>query len=437
MHSIDWKIECRNLLLLLAIAGILGWPMQSTAWMMLLAALGYISWMMFQLKRIKQWLDQADGAPPPESYGIFGALFDNIFRLQRLGVEERKKLRAEIQYLEDSFASLEDGAVMLNHDGGIKWCNQSATALLGLRYPDDQGRLLTNLIRNPAFVNYWENAQFKQSLYIRSPADDHLDLAINVTSFGKGNRLMLVRDITQANRLQQMRKDFVANVSHELRTPLTVITGYLETLADSGSVNELSWRRAIDSMLPQAKRMEALIKDLTALSRLESAPERASMDIIELHPMLDMICEEARAAVPSGRHVEFFVECDEGLLLQGNATEIHSAITNLVVNAARYCGDNGIITIRWYRDKRAAYLQVEDNGEGIEAHHLPRLTERFYRVDKSRSLETGGTGLGLAIVKHVLLHHQSELQVESVIGKGSVFTCVFPLIRTTSHSCSA
>lgn len=437
MRTIDWKIECRNLALLLAFAGVVGWPLGLHTVFMLLAVLGYTAWVLFQLKRIKDWLDLSDGAPPPESQGIFGSVLDEIYRLQRIGQEERKKLREEIKYLQDSFASLEDGAVMLDGSGAISWCNKAAMELLGLRYPDDQGRQVTNLIRNPRFLHYFESADYDESLQIRSPANDNTDLSIKVTYFGKGNRLMLVRDVTQANRLQQMRKDFVANVSHELRTPLTVVTGYLETLADMGPPDEVSWRRAMDQMLSQSRRMEALIKDLTALSRLESAPERAEHQSIDLRPMLDMIREEAVAAVPPNRRVTFTVECDDSLQLQGNATEIHSAINNLVVNAAKYCGDNGSVTIRWYKDKRAAYLEVEDDGVGIEAHHLPRLTERFYRVDKSRSLETGGTGLGLAIVKHVLLHHQAELQIRSEVGRGSTFTCVFPLVRTVSQSCSA
>lgn len=437
MRHIDWKIECRNLILLIVFAAIVGWPFQLSAWAMLGAALAYIGWMFSQLKRIEDWLERADGAPPPESQGIFGTVLDDIYRLQRIGTEERRKLRAEIQYLQDSFASLEDGAVMLDEGGTISWCNQAALELLGLRYPDDDGRQLTNLIRNPAFVVYFESGDYAESLQIRSPANDNLMLSIKVTYFGAGHRLMLARDITQANRLQQMRKDFVANVSHELRTPLTVISGYLETLADQSPRDELSWRRALDQMLSQSRRMEALIKDLTALSRLESAPKSAEHQSIDMRPMLEMIREEAKASVAGKREVSFVIDCDDGLLLQGNSTEIHSAVNNLVVNAAKYCGDNGNVTIRWYKDNRAAYLQVEDNGQGIEAHHLPRLTERFYRVDKSRSLETGGTGLGLAIVKHILLHHQAELQIESVVGKGSTFTCVFPLVRTNSHSCSA
>lgn len=437
MRNIDWKIECRNLVLLLAIAGISGWFVGLAVVAMLVTSLAYTGWLFLQLRRVSRWLDSGDSSPPPESFGVFGAVLDNIYRLQRKGAEEHRKLRAHIQYLQDSFASLEDGAVMVDENTCISWCNQAAIDMLGLRYPEDHGRQLTNLVRNPAFVVYIDNGDYGESLQIRSPVNNHIDLTIKITFFGEGQRLMLVRDITQANRLQQMRKDFVANVSHELRTPLTVISGYLETLSEHGLRDELSWRRAIDQMLSQSRRMEALIRDLTSLSKLESAPKSAEAEVIEMRPMLEMIREEAHAAVPPDRRVEFSIDCDDGLLLRGNPTEIHSAVTNLVVNAAKYCGNNGNVMIRWYKDRRAAYLEVQDDGQGIEAHHLPRLTERFYRVDKSRSLETGGTGLGLAIVKHVLLHHQAELRIDSAPGKGSTFSCVFPLLRTSVRSCSA
>ena len=437
MRNIDWKIECRNLVLLLALVGVAGSFVGLHDWAMLAVAFGYIAWTLLQLRRIQAWLNQADGSPPPESRGIFGNVLDNIYRSQRRSNEERKRLQAEVQYLQDSFASLEDGAVMIDEGGAIKWCNRTAERLLGLRFPGDVGRQIINLIRNPAFVSYFEADDYQDYLQIRSPSNDNIELQLHITYFGEGSRLMLVRDITQTNRLQRMRKDFVANVSHELRTPLTVINGYLETLADNRTPDELLWRRAIEQMLTQSRRMEALIKDLMVLSKLESAPKAAEHEPIVLRPMLEMIREEALASVPPSRKITINIECDDGLVLQGNATELHSAINNLVVNAAKYNSGNGIVTIRWYKTKQAACLEVEDNGFGIEAHHLPRLTERFYRVDKSRSIETGGTGLGLAIVKHILLHHQAELHIASEVGRGSTFTCTFPLLRVASQSHSA
>ena len=437
MRTIDWKVEYRNLLGVVFVAGAVGWPFGLHLWCMLGVALIYVGWTIKELKRIQQWLKHGDGAPPPESRGVFGAILDDVYRLQRLGQEERKKIEAQLKFLEDSFAALPDAAVMLDAAGAINWCNRASARLLGLRYPSDKGRQLTNLIRNPSFVSYFDRRQYYEPLQMRSPADDSVQLQVNITYFGERSRLILVRDITQTNRLLQMRKDFVANVSHELRTPLTVITGYLETLADNGSANEMLWRKAVAQMLLQSRRMETLIKDLIVLSRLESAPEAAAHETIDLAPMLTIVREEALAAVSEGRDVQIEIDCDRQLLLQGNPNEIHSAINNLVVNAAKYCGDNGRITIRWYRDASAAYLSVEDNGAGIEAHHIPRLTERFYRVDKSRSIETGGTGLGLAIVKHILVHHQAELRIKSVLGVGSTFTCVFPLNRIPSCSRSA
>ena len=311
---------------------------------------------------------------------------------------------------------------------------------MGLRYPDDTNQQLTNLIRVPEFIRYFESGDYLQSLHLESPHNSHYHLQINVTSFGRGSRLLFARDMTENNRLQEMRKDFVANVSHELRTPLTVINGYLETLsyrADhpddvNGGGDELRWRRAIEQMLVQSHRMETLIKDLIILSRLESVPESVQQDEIELRPMLEMVREEVLAAVKGERDIS--IDCDDSLHLLGNGDELHSAITNLVMNAAKYTGDKGQILIRWYGDQHHVYLSVEDDGEGIDSYHFPRLTERFYRVDKSRSIDTGGTGLGLAIVKHILLHHQAELRISSTLGKGSTFSCVFPRLRAVAES---
>jgi two-component system phosphate regulon sensor histidine kinase PhoR len=224
-----------------------------------------------------------------------------------------------------------------------------------------------------------------------------------------------------------MRKEFVANVSHELRTPLTVINGYLETLNESKTMDELRWRRAISQMLNQSHRMEALIKDLMVLSRLESVSVTNNHVAVDIKPMLVSIKEETLAVFRANLTIN--IDCDESIRLLGNPDELRSAFTNLIINAAKYTQQDGLISIRWYSDERHAYLEVEDDGEGIDAYHLPRITERFYRVDKSRSVETGGTGLGLAIVKHILLRHQAELKISSEPDNGSTFCCVFPANR--------
>jgi two-component system, OmpR family, phosphate regulon sensor histidine kinase PhoR len=435
MHTVDWKVECRNLAILLCIFGLLGSVVGYLAWALFIGSVIYMVWSLYQLHRVQRWLSQQSVEEPPESKGLWGDVLDGIYRLQRRGKEERGRLQAEVDYLQDSFAALADGAVMIDQRGNIEWSNRAAEQLLGLRYPGDTRQQLINLIRNPEFIHYFEANDYQQPLEMVSPHKSSVDLQITITRFGKGSRLLFARDITHTNRLQQMRKEFVANVSHELRTPLTVINGYLETLLDNGITNELRWRRAVEQMLGQSHRMENLVNDLIILSRLEAVPEVVEQDRINVHSMALTIRDEVLASVKGERQIT--IDCQSNLDLVGHPTELRSAFANLIMNAAKYTQDGGRIQVRWYGDKTNVYFEVEDDGVGIDAHHLPRLTERFYRVDKSRSIDTGGTGLGLAIVKHILLHHQAELAIDSVFGEGSTFTCVFPLVRTLSQSNSA
>ncbi len=435
MRKISWKTEFRNILVFMALAAVPGFFFDILPWTLLLVAVGYLGWFIRQLWQVQEWLKDGANSYPPEAHGLFGAVLDDLYRQQRIGRAERQQLEADLKYLEDSYTSLLDAAVMLNEDGAIRWFNKAAVDYLGLRYPDDTGLLLITLLRNPDFIRYFESGNYHEYLQIPSPHVEGMYLQIHITCFGEGSRIVLARDITETNRLQQMRKEFVANVSHELRTPLTVINGYLETLSDHADADEIMRRRAIEQMLIQSHRMENLIKDLMALSRLEVSSTIAEHTAIALRPMLEIIREDVLAAV--NKKCEIAIECDDNLLLEGNPSQLHSAFANLVTNAAKYTADNSQVIVKWYKDESQAYLSVGDNGDGIEAHHIPRLTERFYRVDNSRSLETGGTGLGLAIVKHILLHHEAELKIESQLGVGSTFSCVFPLMRVHQQAHSA
>jgi two-component system phosphate regulon sensor histidine kinase PhoR len=353
---------------------------------------------------------------------------DSLYRQQQKERRERVRLRALISYLRESFMSLPYGAVMIDPENNIEWSNKAAETLLGLRFPADIGQQILNLVRAPEFVAYFETEEYSRPLELISPFRGDSFLQIHITFFGKRSRLLFARDITQTFRLEQMRKDFVANVSHELRTPLTVINGYLETFSDSMGDGNPRWRRALDQMLEQSRRMQTLINDLLLLSRLETLPPGGAQGPQALRPLLEMIREEALAAVGGQRRIS--IECDDDLALIGDRTELHSAFANIVFNAVRYTEAGGRIALRWRADREHAFLEVEDNGIGIEAEHIPRLTERFYRVDKSRSMDTGGTGLGLAIVKHVLIRHNGRLHIVSKWGEGSCFTCQFPLTQT-------
>ena len=427
MQNLDWKDEARKLFWLLLAAFVVGWLLGAPGWTLLATSLAYSAWNLRQLHLLQSWLADPAFDEPPQAAGVWGEVLDSIDRRQRQYKEERIRLQRVVDYLRDSFASIADAVVMIDPDGAIDWSNHASERLLGLHHPEDAGQQLLNLIRSPDFIAFYEGGDYSQSIALNSPGNPELELNCQITYFGKGSRLLFASDVTEKSRLQQMRTDFVANVSHELRTPLTVINGYLAHFLALDH-NDDQQAKAFKQMFAQASRMERLIKDLLLLSRLESLPDISEQQDIDVPAALDMIREEIQAAFNNERTIT--LECDESLHLVGSWGELHSAFSNLVMNAAKYTDSGGHITIRWYCDDNNAYLQVEDDGVGIDSQHLPRLTERFYRVDQSRSVDTGGTGLGLAIVKHVLMRHNAELLVTSRFGEGSTFTCVFPQSQT-------
>jgi two-component system phosphate regulon sensor histidine kinase PhoR len=290
----------------------------------------------------------------------------------------------------------------------------------------DLGIRIDNLIRSPEFVLYLHGDDFAMPLVIRPPVQLDLYLALQMVPYGGGQSLLLVRDVTRQMRLEAMRKDFVANASHELRTPLTVISGYLDTLADDPSIDS-AWAGPIRDMRAQAQRMNAIIADLLVLSRLEATDGEAPRDPIDVPRMLQRLHRDALASADRPRQVLLDLESADGLF--GSAHEIESAFTNLLVNGMKYTPAEGAVRMRWWSDEDGAYFSVVDSGIGIPAEHIPRLTERFYRVDAGRSRGQGGSGLGLAIVKHALQRHGGWLDVQSSEGKGSTFTCHFPQPR--------
>lgn len=427
MQNLDWQYEAQKIFGLLLAALLIGWIIGFPGWSLFFAALAYIIWSLRQLHRLQHWLASPGYDEPPQGDGLWGGVLDSIYHRQSQFKEERIRLQGVVDYLRDSFASLADAVVMIDDSGQIVWSNQASEQLLGLRYPEDTGQQWINLIRSPDFIKYYETGDYSKPLSLRSPQNPRLQLIFQITFFGKGSRLLFVRDVTENFRLQQMRSDFVANVSHELRTPLTVIIGYLSHFLPL-ETNDDKQDKAFRQMFIQASRMERLVKDLLLLSRLETLPEITRQQDIQLLPVMEMIREEILAAVDNQRSID--IECDNSLRLKGSLDELRSAFSNLVMNAAKYTEVGGHIQVRWFADAKHAFFEVEDNGIGIENQHLTRLTERFYRVDKGRSIDTGGTGLGLAIVKHVLIRHDAELIIHSNPGEGSLFRCVFPLSQT-------
>lgn len=413
---------------LLSICLIIGLTLGEPAWALvagLSIGFGHTLW---QMQRLQYWLYNRPGEPPPEARGTWGAIFDSIYHMQRRDQRARTRLQTVIERIQTSTAALRDGVVMLDNEGHLEWWNHSAEQLLGLRSPDDSGQHVHNLLRDPRFIHYFDRADYREPLDIPSPLRTSLWLQYNITCYGNGERLILVRDVTRLHNLEQMRKDFVANVSHELRTPLTVLVGYLETMIDADDGSHPRWLRPLHQMQQQARRMESLLNDLLMLSRLETTGTNVEEKPVSIDLMLPDIRKDALALSGDRQHA-IILECTTQVRLRGLETELRSAISNLVYNAVKYTQDGGQIHISWSQDEQGARLSVSDNGPGIASEHLSRLTERFYRIDSSRNSTTGGTGLGLAIVKHVMMRHQGELKIRSTPGKGSEFVCLFPAER--------
>jgi two-component system phosphate regulon sensor histidine kinase PhoR len=396
-------------------------------WLWLLgAACFYLGWQLLNLYRLDRWLRLRSQIDPPNLGGIWGDVIGQVVRLHRRKQFHKQRLVQLFRELRRSTAALPDGVIILSTQNEIVWFNRQAARLLGLKRPVDMGLRVDNLIRSPEFVHYLHGEDFSLPLVIRPPVQVDLYLALQVVPYGAGQSLLLVRDVTRQMRLEAMRKDFVANASHELRTPLTVISGYLDTLADDPSIDQ-AWAGPIRDMRAQAQRMNAIIADLLVLSRLESTDGEAPREPIEVPRMLERLHRDALASGERPRQVFLDLESTDGLF--GSAHEIESAFTNLLVNGLKYTLSEGTVRMRWWTDEEGAYFSVIDSGIGIPAEHIPRLTERFYRVDAGRSRDQGGSGLGLAIVKHSLQRHGGWLDVQSAEGKGSTFTCHFPSQR--------
>ncbi len=374
-----------------------------------------------QLFRMERWLSSAE-SDPPEASGVWGRLFDHAYRLQRQSKEAQGRLASSLEYLQASLKSLRDAALITDPRGNIVWVNDSAETLLSITSVHDVGRPLLNLMRAPELSEYLSCGEYKSPLRMPPTPEQDKCLQVEVSIFGSGDRLIFVKDITEQYKLEMMRRDFVGNVSHELRTPLTVLKGYVENLGLLGDDVVTQIERPLSQMDMQVGRMELLLKDLLWLSRIESIENTDKTSPVHVGNLIVEIADGLRAAWPD-RLISLSLS-HEGLIF-GDVIELHSAVSNLIVNALKYSDSESEVTVEWFARNDRPVLRVVDRGEGIEEHHIPRLTERFYRIDKSRSQSTGGTGLGLAIVKHVALSHNAELKIESVPGEGSVFSILF------------
>lgn len=361
----------------------------------------------------------------PDTLGLWAELYARVYRHQR-EVQARERLNLQrLSRFEETSAALPDAAVVLGADDTIRWCNEAAQRFLGLRPAQDLGQRLTHVVRHPDFVSYLERGGGEAGVEFPAPVNQNLTLQAQYVSQGGGRHLLVVRDVTPLRRLDQVRRDFVANASHELRTPLTVIYGFIESLDGERAQLPALWRRPIALMREQALRMQRILDELLQLARLDSAAAPPGTPV-NVPALLEQLRLEAQALSGARGHVLEF-QVDGGLWLRGNASELRSALGNLVSNAVQHTPDGTRIDVSWAAGAQGgAQFAVRDHGEGIAPEHLPRLTERFYRVDAGRSRAQGGTGLGLAIVKHALGRHGAELLIESELHRGSRFSCVFP-----------
>jgi two-component system, OmpR family, phosphate regulon sensor histidine kinase PhoR len=426
-----WWFAAGRLLVTVLAGWCLGWIV-GNPWAGLACLLAvHLAVVLLNLFRLEWWLRHRSFAAPPDVDGVWGEIIAQIVRLHRRKRFHKQRFVQLIRQLQRSTAALPNGVVILDAQREIVWFNRMAGRLLGLRGTADHGLRIENLLREPELARYLEDEDYAQPVIIRRmTAAEDCYLSLQIVPYGDGQQMLLVYDVTRQMRLEAVRRDFVANASHELRSPLTVISGYLETLSADPAL-DADLQGPVSEMRRQAERMTGIVQDLLELSRLEETEERVAGEPLDIETLAASLRRDvlARPAHPA----EVRVEIESGEMLMGVEREIHSAFSNLVDNAAKYTPVEGRITMRWWVDTAGGHFEVSDTGMGIPAEHIPRLTERFYRVDPGRSRGTGGSGLGLAIVKHVLQRHGAVLEVRSTLGAGSVFLCHFPPERVVAQ----
>jgi len=418
------KQDLKLLLFFLVIGGLIGYGIDYLGSCILISVAFFFALQLRSLYLVNEWISNRPYDVPPNLNGIWGALLFNVYRSQRQERVVQADMVGLIDRAQSSLVALAEAVVLTDELHQIEWSNPAAERLLGIQALD-RGRNLLTILRQPSFIEYFNDIdKSPDGIKIRSSIRDEQYVQIKLTRFGSESRLLVAYDVTRMQNLEQMRKDFVDNISHELRTPLTVLSGYIETFTDQEEISP-RWKRAFEQMQSQTRRMNALVNDLLLLSRLENDKKVAKNQIIEMPSLMNQLFDDAQAYNVDYGHT-LNLEIDSHCDLIGSDMEIASAFSNLITNAIKYTPKGGTITIGWHDDSEQGYFTVEDTGIGIDPKHLPRLTERFYRVDSARSRQTGGTGLGLAIVKHVLMQHDAHLEVESIENQGSTFKAVFP-----------
>ncbi|HLW12959.1 MAG TPA: phosphate regulon sensor histidine kinase PhoR [Casimicrobiaceae bacterium] len=418
-----------------AAVALFAWSIAGSGVALLLIALGasaIIGFHLWQLQRIADWAAASLDAEVPEGRGEWRPLFAAIYRRMRVRVAYERDLRHVIERFRQAAAAIPDGIVVLDAGNRIDWANPRACAQFGFDLAQDRGQPIVNLVRQPEFHRYLEAGDYAASIIVASIRDAGRTLSLQLVPFAAEQKLLMSRDVTELEAVSRMRRDFIANVSHELKTPLTVINGFIETLQDV-EVDDRQRARFLQLMQTQASNMQRLVADLLTLSALENEQNVVHEERFDIAPLLLALSSDAKSL--SGDEHRIGLDIRESAIVHGSRDELASAFGNLVSNAVRYTPPGGAITLGWRVDPDGSgVFAVTDTGIGIAAEYLPRLTERFYRVDRGRSRATGGTGLGLAIVKHVLLRHQAEIEITSERGKGSTFAVRLPAQRVERAS---
>lgn len=420
------KREISSLLSFIALGALIGALFDQVFLFITLTLFIYILFMLRNAFKLHDWLlDRKNDLP--DAKGVWGEIFNELYLIEKKKYKQQKLLSVALSRFKKAAEALPDGVIILSQKNEIEWVNPIARNLLGISYQKDSGQKINNLIRHPDFQNYLLNNDFSNTITIPSPDNVDNILTLQIIPFGYKQKMIFCRDITHIHKLEEMRTNFVSNVSHEMRSPLTVLTGYLEMFSEKLPKDEKSFKLGIENMYQQATRMQRLVTDLLALSKMETAPVEHTK-IVSIATLLISLRETAKV-LAKDKHLIITLEADEELNLRGNIDELHSLFANLINNAVRYTQEKGTITINWKKVGNDAVFSVSDNGPGIAAQHIPHLTERFYRADIDRSRESGGTGLGLAIVKYAVERHDGKLTIQSTLDKGSTFSCYFPAQR--------
>ncbi|HEY9200554.1 MAG TPA: phosphate regulon sensor histidine kinase PhoR [Gammaproteobacteria bacterium] len=409
--------EIELLLAWIVLLLILGSLLDQLQLVLLLGMFVYIFWTLFNLNRLTRWLSKPS-KHTPDTFGVWDEVYYQLYHLYRRQRNARRRLASILNRFKTSTQALPYATIVLNEINEIEWFNPAAQQLFDFHSSLDVGQRIDNLIRQPEFVRYLAKRSFEQPLEFEY---DQLSVLVNITPYGTGQYLLSARDVTQQHQLDEMRRDFISNASHELRTPLTVISGYVESLIDT--VEDQALAMPLNKIQQQTQRMENIVAELIDLAKLESSSMVEDPVLIDARSLLEDVHNEA-LELSAGRHTITLNYTQ--VTISGNYAELRMAISNLLTNAIRYTADGGTIELCSRQAFNACCLCVKDNGPGIDYEHIPRLTERFYRVDEGRSREQGGTGLGLAIVKQVLDRHGGHLRIDSKVGRGSEFCCCFP-----------